>query len=64
MWHLSPPDENDEVTKQQIEKLINQLTSLQVLYYRPTAMVPAMRLEVPGPAGHKRHQVGHAFTGG
>ena len=49
MWHLTPPNENDEVAKQQIEKLINQLTSLQVIYYRPTAMVPAMRLEVPAP---------------
>ena len=49
MWHLTPPDENDQMMKQQIEELINQLKSLNVIYYRPTALVPAMRLEVPAP---------------
>jgi len=49
MWHLAPIDENDQIMKQQIEELINQLKSLCVIYYRPTALVPAMRLEVPAP---------------
>lgn len=47
-WHLASTDPDDVFIEKDIEALLSELLEVQVVYYRPTPFVPAMRLEIPG----------------